>query len=150
MSVGEPVLLPGSDVFGAYQVTTSRILSLQGFSDVERESGLRWRTRSSVKSEDVYYYQRRNKRTNNSEKDVPGGLLFGLRFRFSLPSNSLLVDCVAFVAVSFAFSFDFELIFCTFWSKEADEGVNVSWNEGDDSGLEVGLRVVVSEGWVWK
>lgn len=80
---------------------------------------------------------------------MPGGLWFGLRFRFSLPNNSRLADCVAFVAVRFAFSFDFELAFCAL-CKEADKGINVPWNEGDDSGSEAGLRVLVSEGRVWK
>src|SRR6266849_6683924 len=95
-----------------------------------REIALRWRARRSVKLADVSYYPRRdkNERTNNSEKDVPGGLLLGPRFRFGLPvSNSCLADCVAFRVARFPFPFDFEPAFCTFLCKEAGEVVNAPW-----------------------
>jgi hypothetical protein len=89
---------------------------------------------------------RRNERTNNSEKDVPGGLLFALRFRFGLPvSNSRLANCVAFRVVRFPFSFDFGLAFCTFLRTEAGGGVNAPWREVDEP--ETGPR---NEGWAWK
>ena len=91
--------------------------------------------------------RRRNERTNNSEKDVPGGLLFGLRFRFGLPvSNSRLTNCVAFRVVRFPFPFDFGLAFRPFLCKEVSggEGVNAPWREVDEPG--VGLRTVVNEG----
>ena len=52
--------------------------------------------------------RRRNERTNNSEKDVPGGLLIGVRFRFQLAvSSSHLADCVTFRVARFPFPFSF-------------------------------------------
>jgi hypothetical protein len=99
----------------------------------------------------------RNERTNNSENDVPGGLLFGLRFRLGLPvSNSRLADCAAFRVArfpGFPFAFAFAFAFCTFFGAVAggSDGVNEPCIEVDEPevGLRLGVETVVNEGCVF-
>jgi hypothetical protein len=92
----------------------------------------------------------RNERTNNSENDVPGGLLFGLRFRLGLPvSNSRLADCAAFRVARFP-GFPFAFAFGTFFGTVAggSDGVNEPCIGVDEPevGLRLGVETVVNEG----
>ncbi len=83
---------------------------------------------SSVKLGDVLLLSemRRNERTNKSENAVPGGLLFGARFREGFTvSNLCLAACRTFCIACFPFDFVLGLTFCAFLREGAGEGVNV-------------------------
>jgi hypothetical protein len=102
-----------------------------------------------VKKSFLLSERRRNERTNKPEKDVPGGLLYGVRFRFGLPvSSSRFADCVTFLVTCFPFPFPFGLTLCSVLhaGTEVGERVNAPWGEVDGPGFA--LRVV-NEGWAW-